>query len=192
MQKVFFSGYHVHMHLTFPAFWSWRALVFRSLMLYAGMVVAEVSGADDAVPPQSTIVVTNLSQVRRFASQNPAVSFAISLEGDVWWADWTRGELVLSDDSGAERLEMNLDGRAVQSGQRVRITGNGTIIRGGSLIRIGAKGPVVDNDGVHGMVEKSGAVYLKSGRHPLLVDWFNGEHDYGLEVGYTGPDLHSI
>src|ERR1039457_1833616 len=45
------------------------------------------------------------------------------------------------------------------------------------------------NDGVHGMVEKSGAVFLKAGRNPIRVEWFNGVEKYGLEVEYQGPAL---
>ena len=35
-------------------------------------------------------------------------------------------------------------------------------------------------------VEKSGAIYLKAGWHPISVDWFNGVEKYGLEVEYDG------
>ncbi|HEX4122480.1 MAG TPA: ATP-binding protein, partial [Verrucomicrobiae bacterium] len=45
------------------------------------------------------------------------------------------------------------------------------------------------NDGVHGMVEKSGAAFLKAGRNPIRVEWFNGIDKYGLEVDYKGPDF---
>src|SRR5262249_34513085 len=38
-------------------------------------------------------------------------------------------------------------------------------------------------------VEKSGAVYLKTGRNPLSVEWFNGAAGFGLGVGYQGPGL---
>jgi signal transduction histidine kinase len=51
------------------------------------------------------------------------------------------------------------------------------------------KGPVVDNDGLHGMIEKSGAVYLPAGRQPIRIDWFNGVEKFGLEVDYQGPGL---
>ena len=54
---------------------------------------------------------------------------------------------------------------------------------------LGARGPVVDNNGIHGMAEKSGSVYLKAGRQPIRVDWFNGVEKYGLEVEYEGPGL---
>lgn len=53
----------------------------------------------------------------------------------------------------------------------------------------GVKGPVVDNDGVHNMVEKIGAVFLKAGLNPLRVEWFNRAYQYGLKVEYAGPEL---
>lgn len=49
--------------------------------------------------------------------------------------------------------------------------------------------PVVDNDDIHTMTEKSGTIYLTAGKHPLRLDWFNQEFPLGLEVYYQGPDL---
>jgi len=133
--------------------------------------------------------VTNVLQVARLSSQNPSISYSIRLEGNAWWADPTQGKLVLQDESGAEELEMDLRGQSLRAGERVRLDGRGTIAKTGGGFRIGALGPVVDNDGVHSIIEKSGAIYLKAGRHPLRLDWFNGVEGYGLEVNYQGPGL---
>jgi signal transduction histidine kinase len=95
---------------------------------------------------------------------------------------------VLKDDSGAEELEM-VSGNQVRAGQRIRITGNGTIIKRRAGFRLCCTGSVVDNNGVHGAVEKSGAIYLNAGRHPLRLEWFNGVERYELDVEYTGPGL---
>ncbi len=46
---------------------------------------------------------------------------------------------------------------------------------------------VVDNDGWHGMVEKSGAVDLKAGPHAILVTYFDQGGDDGLAVSWQGP-----
>ena len=133
--------------------------------------------------------MTNVLQVARLSSDNPNVSHSIRLEGAVWWANALQGRFVLKDESGAAELEMDLAGQAVQPGQRVRVEGDGTMVRRGAGFKLGAKGSVVDNNGIHGMTEKSGAVYLKAGRHPIRVDWFNGLEKYGLEVEYEGPGL---
>lgn len=135
------------------------------------------------------MVVSNIAQVRQVATQNPQTGFSIHLQGDLWWADSASGRLVLKDSSGAAELDLDLAGQQVQPGQRVRITGDATITRRGAAFQLGVKGPVVDNNGVHGVVEKSGAIYLNAGRHPLSLEWFNGVEIYDLAVDYSGPAL---
>jgi len=137
---------------------------------------AQAQPPDDNLNPAD---VTNVHQIRLLAAQIPKSNYNIRLEGDVWWASPAHGRLVLKDDSGAEELEMDLHGQSVEPGQRVRLNGNGTITPTGAGFRIGVIGPVVDNDGIHGMVEKSGAVFLKAGRSPIRVEWFNGVENMG-------------
>jgi signal transduction histidine kinase len=171
-----------------PAFFIrfWRILVGGELALVAGLV-AQTACADQSPGNQTTIEVTNVSQIRALARQTPDASFAMHLEGDVWWANSLQEKFVLKDDSGAEELEMDLHGQSVESGQRISIAGTGTISPTGAGFRLGPKGPVVDNDGVHNMVEKTGAVFLRAGLNSLRVEWFNGVEKYGLSVEYQGP-----
>jgi signal transduction histidine kinase len=115
--------------------------------------------------------------------------FQIHLEADVWWADPVANRLVLHDASGTCEVELDLQGQRVRAGQRVRVEGNGTLVQTANGFHLGVIGPVVDNNGVHPMVEKSGAVYLPAGRQPFRLDWFNGINDYGLKVEYQGPGL---
>ena len=133
--------------------------------------------------------VTNVHQIRLVSAQTSNAAYAFRLEGDVWWANTARGAIVLKDDSGVEELEMDLVDENLKAGQRVRVEGKGTVTPVGAGFRLGAMGPVVDNDGVHSMVEKSGAVFLKAGRNPIRVEWFNGVEKYGLEVEYEGQFL---
>ena len=53
----------------------------------------------------------------------------------------------------------------------------------GSLLYIGDT-IVVNNDGLHGMTESSGAIELKAGRHFIKVRYFNQLRQRGLEVRY--------
>jgi alpha-L-fucosidase len=46
---------------------------------------------------------------------------------------------------------------------------------------------VVDNDGLHGIVEKSGSVGLEKGLHPVRVDYFQKEGGADMAVLYSGP-----
>ena len=48
---------------------------------------------------------------------------------------------------------------------------------------------VVENDGLHGMVERSGVIGLRAGHHPLRVEWFNAGGDLGLDVRWSGPGV---
>ncbi|MBX3257209.1 MAG: alkaline phosphatase family protein [Chitinophagaceae bacterium] len=58
----------------------------------------------------------------------------------------------------------------------------------GSALFINGK-KVVNNDGDHGVKEKSGAVNLTSGRHPIKVEYFNASGGYWLDVFYKGPGV---
>ncbi len=48
---------------------------------------------------------------------------------------------------------------------------------------------VVDNDGDHGVMERSGSVELKKGRHLVRVAFFNGGGGFHLDVKYSGPSI---
>jgi len=49
--------------------------------------------------------------------------------------------------------------------------------------------PVVDNDGLHGTVEKSGSIGLKAGKHAITVGYFQESGDNILSVDYSGPGV---
>jgi signal transduction histidine kinase len=159
------------------------------LIIAAGSALPATAWADPAAAPTDSPPVTNLVQLARLGSQNPNVSYRIRLEGDILWADPAQGKFVLQDASGTDELEMDLQGRSLEPGQRVRVEGQSTITRRDAGVQLGIVGPVVDDDGIHTMIEKSGAAYLQAGRHPIRVDWFNGVEKYGLEVAYQGPAL---
>lgn len=46
---------------------------------------------------------------------------------------------------------------------------------------------LVNNDGLHGMVEKSGSVNLAAGAHDLVVTYFDNGGGDGLSVAWAGP-----
>ena len=48
---------------------------------------------------------------------------------------------------------------------------------------------VVDNDGAHPATERSGPVYLKTGRHALTIEFFELFGEQTLEVAVEGPGL---
>ncbi|HEX3627324.1 MAG TPA: PA14 domain-containing protein [Verrucomicrobiae bacterium] len=133
--------------------------------------------------------VTNVLQISQLSSQNPATAYSIHLEGTVLWANAAEGQFVLQDNSDAEELQMNLGGQILSPGQRVRLDGSATITTRMAGYQLGVMGPVVDDDGIHTMTEKSGSAWLPAGSHPIRLDWFNGAEKYGLAVEYQGPGL---
>ena len=58
----------------------------------------------------------------------------------------------------------------------------------GSRLWIGEQ-LVVDNDGLHGTVEKDGWIVLDQGRHPLTVGYFQAGGGKSLDVSYDGPGI---
>jgi putative heme-binding domain-containing protein len=58
----------------------------------------------------------------------------------------------------------------------------------GSRIYINDK-LLVDNDGLHGMVEKSGKIDLVAGMHKIVVTYFDNGGGDGLEVAWAGPKM---
>jgi len=49
--------------------------------------------------------------------------------------------------------------------------------------------PLIDNDGLHGMVEKSGTVTLTGGLHPIIATYFDNGGGDGLSMSWTGPGI---
>lgn len=48
---------------------------------------------------------------------------------------------------------------------------------------------VVDNDGSHAMIERRGVIRLKAGKHPIRVEWIEGNGAEGLKVSISGPGV---
>ena len=47
----------------------------------------------------------------------------------------------------------------------------------------------IDNDGLHGSVERNGEIALAAGTHPLTVLFFQKGGDIDLEVSWEGPGI---
>ncbi len=48
---------------------------------------------------------------------------------------------------------------------------------------------LIDNDGLHGMVEKNGTVQLTAGLHPIVATYFDNGGGDGLKMSWSGPGL---
>jgi hypothetical protein len=144
-----------------------RAFMLRLISAFAGTVVAwlglvfaSVNALAQVEGLVSSATITNLASLGRAASAETNLAYALHLEVAVWWANPAQQRLVLQDESGVRTIEAQLSGPFPTMGQRIRLTGISTVRQRGYALQLGPKGPVVDNNGVHGLIEKSGAVYL--------------------------------
>jgi signal transduction histidine kinase len=150
---------------------------------------ASFASAQEPQPSSEAVLpfVTNLVQLRETSSSEPSALYDVRLEGDVWWSSAAQKKLVFKDASGAEELELELNGAWPHAGERIRLQGSGSIIQKSEGFRIGLRNPLVDNDGPHKSVGKSGTMYLLAGRHPFRLEWFNGSDKPGLDISYETP-----
>ena len=150
--------------------------------------VTPVFGNVAESPPAFSLQITNVMQLRQLADSNQRFVASVDVEGVVWWSSDAEGRLILHDDTGTAPLELDLPCRLPRQGERLRLQGTCTVVKTTDAIKLACL-PVVENDGLHLATEQSGRVYLKAGRYPIRVDWFNRTDKYELEVFYEGPNL---
>jgi signal transduction histidine kinase len=166
----------------------WNA-VWRIFITYllCGVAVRPCSGADASVL-NVPAAVTNLAQLTNMLGMDQRLSMSVNLDGAVWWSSGSEGKIVLKDESAVVQLELDLPFKTPKAESRIQLSGMCTALKVQDVIKLSSV-PVVENDGLHPMSEKTGRVYLSEGYHPISVSWFNQRADYGLKVEYEGPEL---
>ncbi len=142
-------------------------LALTAILAAVGLVAAGQEPAG-----QSSPVVTNIVQLRHLNSPGPKSGYPIRLEGNVWWSNPAQGKLVLHDPSGTAELELDFKGQPAQSGQQVRLEGNGVITRRGAEFRIA-----------------SGQTVAAGGASPLRLEIIGGGTFPGLRWIAIGQPL---
>jgi signal transduction histidine kinase len=135
--------------------------------------------------------VTNVAGLFAGFREATEVRRDVRIEARVCSVSRSGREFILADESGAE-LVMLEEGQTLQPGQRVLLSGTGCqLVKHNWGVAI-SRPAVVDNDGLHGLLEKSGAVFLEEGRVPIRVEWFNGGQDRELKVAWQPPGQDKI
>lgn len=49
---------------------------------------------------------------------------------------------------------------------------------------------VVNNDGDHGVIERSGSIKLNTGKHAIRIEFYNGNGGFWLDAFYKGPGIY--
>ncbi|MCU0788130.1 MAG: PA14 domain-containing protein, partial [Verrucomicrobia bacterium] len=144
-------------------------------------------GAGSGAPEPVTI--TTLQDMRRSIETRKMTRCALDLEAVVCAVDTESGALALQDETGTEVCMMELRGRTISPGARIRIrTPECELIRRKWSVAI-APAPVVDNRGVHSARRMSGRIELEAGMHPFRLFYFNALAPAVLEVSYSGPGI---
>lgn len=157
-----------------------------NLAVWVFLLLGVLNSTVVARPPTSAdsgTVLTTVSDVKHQSKPGQSVLCALRLEGDVLWASPDRDQFILQDRTGGIRVKM--DGRSeppLQTGEQIVLFGKGLVDAGG------LREALIDNDGVHPAIEKSGEVYLTAGLHPIRLDWFNALLQFDLQVSFQGPD----
>ena len=114
----------------------------------------------------------------------------MSLKGTVCAASRLEvGAVILQDVSGVELLQIDHCPIEFRPGDEIFIEADHCLLRQREAgVEISAI-PLVDNDGVHGPVNKDGLVALLAGSHQFQLDWFNGDFAPDLEVTCEGPQM---
>ena len=128
-----------------------------------------------------------LADLQRTVDQKSREILSFTVEGTVCSA---AGKLVaLQDATATVLLECPHLPAGCDEGMRLRIEAEKClIIRGRETIRVGTA-PVVENDGHHSNVTRTGAIHLEQGRQPLRVEWFNGYAETSLVLEFEGPGV---
>src|SRR5690242_4653808 len=131
-------------------------------------------------------VLSRAGQFREVMKGQQRSFIPVRLEGTVLYVDSKRHLLALQDSSGIVVLDCDLTNQTFRPGYSIVLEGNCAVEAG--TLSFGHV-PVVNNDGQHGSTEKTGSAFLRAGRHPLRLAWFDCGGDVALEVSYEGPDL---
>lgn len=153
---------------------------WKALPLCAALWLCALTG-----PAQVTTSVVEL-QHALFKQTNVIGSF--HLEGAVCATVPERGLLALQDKSGTLLLELPSLDPAIHPGDRITVSGNDCLMtrnRFGVRVRT----PVVDNDGLHSALLKTGTVFLSAGWQPIHLEWFNCLYEGALSLEYSGPGV---
>ena len=129
---------------------------------------------------------TNVDELRRMGATGQHLRCVAYLRGLVLATSPSQKAFVFQDEGGIALLEKKTREPLVAPGQEIVLQAN-CLVEGDRVLLCDP--PVVDNNDMHNMLERSGTVYLSAGRHPFRLGWFNREYPYGLEVYYQGPGL---
>jgi signal transduction histidine kinase len=179
----------IHWQPTAGLILAFVAIAFPQGNVPASALLPPVVAANQSTNSAAPVKISSLAELHTAVTERGRAIVSFEIGGIVCAVLAGRNSVVLQDQSASILLELpGLDSR-VQSGDRLRIAADqGTLTRGRFGIQFGTA-PVVNHDGTHPSIVKSGLVYLRTGQQPMRLEWFNGVHAMALRVEYEGPGV---
>ncbi|HTI98949.1 MAG TPA: ATP-binding protein [Dongiaceae bacterium] len=153
------------------------------------MLGGTLAWAQGSSPWPGYEVLTNWTQQATFAAQHPPmrVLWPLQLEATLMLpAEANQCVAQVEGTLTLTFLPLPDNHPELQRGQRVRLTGSGLVEDGQLQFQSSA---LVDNNGFHGLYEKSAAAFFTAGRHRFRLQYFNRGGAAALQVYVAGPGL---
>ena len=142
-----------------------------------------------AYPDSSGSNLLSIAVLQHEVAEHGRVIETFTIEGVVRAIVREKNMVALEDDSSATLLELPSLDEKLAVGEWLEIQGDHcALTRNRFGIQVGTA-PVVDNDGSHSKLGKSGSVFLEAGMNLIRAAWFNGMEDPALDLEYEGPDV---
>jgi signal transduction histidine kinase/CheY-like chemotaxis protein len=126
------------------------------------------------------------AEIRSLSTNASRLIVPTRLEGVVLWVSPKKDRLFLQQDSFLLQVEADLSAHSIAVSDLIVLEGHCLVRDHGTRYTFDSL-PVVDNDGLHDIVERSGDIYLAPGRYPFEVGFFNRYEGFSLEVSVQGP-----
>jgi hypothetical protein len=127
------------------------------------------------------------SELNSVTNNSARLILPVHLEGVVLWVSPGKDSLYLQQHSNLLLVEADLRNHTITASDQIEIEGQCLVGDHGARFTFGTS-PLVDNNGVHAEVERTGQIYLTAGRHPFRVGYFNRLGDFAFSVHVQGPD----
>jgi hypothetical protein len=172
-----------------PSFKSPAAILLKCVIFVLWIVAGVLAGLTSAL--QGTRDSNHLSIIElenSLAGMRQTVR-SFRVEDVVRAIEPGRNIVALENVSGAVLLDLASVSPAVRSGDWLAVEGDHCLLNRSRYSIQAGTAPVVDNDGIHSSIGKSGMVFLGPGMNPIRVEWFYGAGDSSLGLEHEGPEL---
>lgn len=130
-----------------------------------------------------------MAELQNKVDERGRVIESFQIEGVVCAVIREKSSVVLQDASATAQLELPSVAKDAGVGEWLKIEGDHCALTRNRFGIQAGTAPVVDNDGVHASLVKSGRVFLKGGRCPIRLFWFNRDEPSVLNLEYEGPGV---